>query len=83
VDEAKKETDLDQWQINGSVHYNEQWALLNKNDFEPVARGFKKLTELFECKKCNELLYVVPDRGDKEALRCGCGETNINLVTKS
>lgn len=83
IDEAKKETDLDQWQINGSVHYNEQWGSLNKNDFEPVARGFKKLTELFECKKCNELLYVVPDRGDKEALRCGCGDININLVTKS
>lgn len=83
VDAAKKETDLDQWQINGSVHYNEQWASLNKNDFEPVARGFKKLTELFECKKCSELLYVVPDRGDKEAIRCGCGDININLVTKS
>lgn len=83
IDDAKKETDLDQWQINGSVHYNEQWASLNKNDFEPVARGFKKLTELFECQKCNELLYVVPDRGDKESLRCGCGDININLVTKS
>jgi hypothetical protein len=83
IDEAKKETDLDQWQINGSVHYNEQWASLNKNDFQPVASGFKKLTALFECQKCNELLYVVPDRGDKEALRCGCGDLNINLVTKS
>ncbi len=83
IDAAKKETDLDQWQINGSVHYNEQWASLHKNDFEPVALGFKKLTELFECQKCNELLYVVPDRGDKESLRCGCGDQNINLVVKS
>lgn len=82
IDEAKKKTDLDQWQINGAVHYNEQWASLNKNDFEPVAQGFKALTELFECQKCNELLYVVPDRGDKEALRCGCGDVQINLVVK-
>lgn len=82
IDTAKKETDLDQWQINGSVHYNEQWASLNKNDFEPVALGFKKLTRLFECPKCNELLYVVPDRGEKEGLRCGCGDININLKSK-
>lgn len=83
LDTAKKETDLDQWQLNGSVHYNEKWASLNKSDFGPVANGFKNLTKLFECQKCNELLYVVPDRGDKESLRCGCGEININLVTKS
>lgn len=83
VDAAKKETDLDQWQINGSVHYNEQWASLNKNDFEPVALGFKKLTGLFECQKCNELLYVVPDRGEKELLRCGCGDVIINLLSKT
>ncbi len=82
LDTAAKKSEVEQWQINTAIHYNE-WANLNKNDFAPVVEAFKEVLALFECDKCNEVLYVIPERGTKEALRCGCGLVNINLLTKS
>jgi len=28
------------------------------------------------------MYFVAPDRGKKEALRCGCGGLNLNLLKK-
>jgi hypothetical protein len=72
---------VDQWQVNAAVHYN-GWANLQKNDFTPVVEAFRALTAAFYCNKCGEMLRITPDRGTKEALRCACGSTNINLVPK-
>lgn len=72
---------VDQWQLNAAVHYNE-WANLHAKDFAPVAKAFKALVEGLCCSKCGSLLYVVPTVGKSEALRCGCGVHNINLVKK-
>jgi len=33
--------------------------------------------------KCGEFFCVSPIKGDKEALRCGCGATNLNLLPKN
>ncbi|RWM47844.1 MAG: chromosome segregation protein SMC [Mesorhizobium sp.] len=79
--EAKIKTGYDNWQINTAVHFNE-WADLNRSDFAPVVTAFRGFTDAFTCDKCNEIYFVSPDRGKKEALRCGCGAVNLNLLQK-
>lgn len=80
---AKAETGCEQWQINKAVHYNE-WANFSKGDFAPVVNAFHLFVKSFSCTTCNEMYYVSPQRGPKkEALRCGCGDLNLNLVSRS
>ena len=80
--DAKIKTNVEQWQVNAAVHFN-TWADLKKEDFAPVVVAFRSFTETFACPTCEEIYYVVPDRGRKESLRCGCGATNLNLLTKT
>ena len=80
--EAKVKTNLDQWQVNTAVHFN-AWADLKKQDFMPVVAAFKAFTASFNCATCEEMYFLTPDRGKKEALRCGCGRLNLNLVQKA
>jgi recombinational DNA repair ATPase RecF len=82
LNDAAQASEVEQWQINTAIHYNE-WENLNKRDFEPVVEAFKALNSIFECDTCEELLYVSPERGKKEAVRCGCGSINMNLIKKS
>lgn len=79
--EAKTKTGYENWQINTAVHFNE-WADLKKEDFAPVITAFRAFTGAFGCSTCNEMYFVAPDRGKKEALRCGCGSLNLNLLQK-
>jgi hypothetical protein len=76
-------TYVDQWQVNAAVHYNE-WANLQKSDFAGIVQAFRSLLNALSCANpiCGSLLYVVPERGPREALRCTCGVTNINLRRK-
>lgn len=78
---ANQQTNCDQWQVNAAVHYNE-WANFTPQDFTPVVAAFKRLEQCFGCGQCGEILYVTPDRGEKEALRCGCGLINVNLLAR-
>ncbi|MCS4242693.1 recombinational DNA repair ATPase RecF [Rhizobium sp. BIGb0125] len=78
---AKTTTGYENWQINTAVHFNE-WANFRKEDFAPVAKAFRAFTSTFGCDTCNEMYFVTPSRGRKEALRCGCGELNLNLLKK-
>jgi len=78
---AVEASKVEQWQVNTAVHFNE-WANLHRNDFEPVANAFKALVEAFTCMKCNATFFVTPEHGEAEALRCGCGECNVNLLKK-
>lgn len=78
---AKTKTGYEKWQINTAVHFNE-WADLKKEDFAPVVIAFQSFTEAFACGTCNEMYFVAPNRGQKEALRCGCGNLNLNLLQK-
>jgi len=80
--DAKVKTGFDTWQVNAAVHFNE-WADLQKSDFEPVVAAFRAFTGAFQCLSCSEMYFVTPDRGPKEALRCGCGTLNLNLLQKS
>jgi hypothetical protein len=79
--EAKTKTNYEMWQVNAAVHFNE-WADLKKEDFAPVVVAFRSFTKVFSCAECEEIYFVVPDRGRKEALRCGCGAVNLNLLQK-
>lgn len=79
LSELSSASNVEQWQINAAVHYN-QWATLHPKDFKPVAESYQKLIEHFRCGKCNGLLRIIPERGPKEALRCDCSDININLV---
>ncbi len=81
-DATQKETQIDQWQLNAAVHYNE-WANLQKQDFEPVVQAYKALVDKFKCQSCNSLFYATPAFGNPESLRCNCGDMNINLQKKT
>lgn len=78
---ARQAAGADQWQLNAAVHYN-PWADLTKEDFAPVAATYKALVELYSCPVCNGMLQVTPSRGPREALRCACGDINLNLTIK-
>lgn len=75
------ESNVEQWQINPSVHYNE-WANLDKNDFSPVVTAYRKLTGFFFCPDCEGLFYVISNNGKYESLKCVCG-SGINLKFKN
>ena len=79
---ARQSANADQWQLNAAVHYN-PWADLSKADFMPVAAAYKALVEQYSCQVCKGMFHVTPSRGEKEALRCGCGDTNLNLTSKA
>lgn len=72
---------VEQWAINKSIHYNE-WAQLKKQDFGPVVEAFKNMLACFRCDACGGLIYVSPGKGSKENLRCDCGAFNLNLKVK-
>lgn len=81
--DAKKkiaETQSEQWMINKAVHYNE-WANLQAKEFAKVAAAFQTLLKSMQCQNesCAEFLCVTPSKGEREALRCGCGQSNYNL----
>lgn len=78
---ARDKSNLEGWQTNSAVHYNE-WANLQRNDFEPVVAAYKDFVEQFKCPQCNGMIYLVFDRGSKQALRCNCAHTNFNLAKK-
>lgn len=71
---------IEQWAINPSVHFNE-WADLQRHEFQEVADAFKELLRNLRCENvnCKSYLYVQPRKGKAEEMRCNCGETIINL----
>jgi recombinational DNA repair ATPase RecF len=84
--EAKKkiaETYSEQWMINKAVHYNE-WVNLQAQEFAKVVAAYQALLKSMQCKNipCSEFLFVPPSKGNREALRCGCGHNNFNLRAK-
>ncbi|WP_292533633.1 AAA family ATPase [Methylocystis sp.] len=81
--EAKQkiaDTQSEQWMINKAVHYT-AWANLQPKEFASVATAFQVFLKSMQCSNapCSEFLCVSPAKGEREALRCGCGNTNLNL----
>lgn len=80
---AKKligQANVEQWAINPSVHFNE-WTNLDSHEFARVVAAFRELLENLRCVQelCRSNLYLSPNKGEPEALRCNCGSVNINL----
>ena len=71
---------VEQWAINSSVHFNE-WANLDSHEFAQVVASFRELLENLRCEHeaCKSYLYLSPNKGNPETLRCNCGSVNINL----
>lgn len=80
--ELVAKTNSEQWTINPSVHFNE-WANLQRHEFQEVVYAFKMLLESLRCENenCKSYIYVSPRKSKAEALRCSCGTTNVNLKT--
>jgi hypothetical protein len=76
-------TKVEGWQTNAAVHYN-SWGNFAAEDFGPVVAAYRDLMQSFACTKpsCSSLLYVQPERGAREQVRCACNDTNINLRKK-
>ena len=83
-DSCVAKSQLEQWQTNSAIHFNE-WANLQVEDFKPLVQAFRQLVESFHCpeSKCNSIFYVTPTKGLIENLKCSCGALNLNLVIKS
>lgn len=81
IGESLTATNTEQWMVNPAIHYNE-WANFSVNDFKPVASAFKNLVGKFFCEKpdCAGMFYlsITPPKTE-DAVRCQCGNTNINL----
>lgn len=77
------EMQSEQWMINKAVHYNE-WVALQPKEFAVVAGAFQSFLRSMQCKNaaCGEFLFVTPKKGKREAMRCGCGQNNLNLSKK-
>jgi hypothetical protein len=69
--------------INKAAHYNE-WHNLQPQEFAKVAAAFRAFLQSMQCQNasCAGFLSVSPMKGEREALRCSCGATNLNLVIK-
>jgi recombinational DNA repair ATPase RecF len=80
LSESNAALSIEQWAVNKAVHYNE-WANFGRKDFEPVVAAYKELMECFSCKVCKAWLHISP-RHKPEALRCECGDINLNLNSK-
>ena len=77
-------SNVEQWNINKAVHYN-NWANLEKQDFQPVVNAFKDMYEkVFSCPQegCQSVLKVTFDGAKIIGVRCNCGHVNWNLNKK-
>lgn len=74
---------IEQWAVNASVHYNE-WANLGAADFRDVVGAFQDLFALFRCPKpdCGQLLHITWVDNAPMNVRCACGAVNWNLKEK-
>lgn len=80
--QVSQQVQAEQGNVNRVVHYNE-WANLSPDDFGPVVAAFHSLYDLFFCSACGSAIYVIPETGDSQSLRCKCTEMNLNLVRKT
>ena len=70
----------EQWVVNKAIHYNE-WATFTTQEFRAVVEVFRALLLQLRCTKagCESWIYVTPNKGDPEVLRCRCMAVNLNL----
>lgn len=78
---AVQATNVEQWQVNPAIHFNE-WANLQRADFEPVVAAFRTLAAGFSCANCGGGIHVSPPKGSKKVLLCRCGTISFGFSKK-
>ncbi len=73
ANEIINRSQVEQWIINGEVHYN-TWLEASKADFEPVVEAYKDLFGLFRCTACGATISLSEDRTGKKTISCHCNE---------
>ena len=78
---AVPEQESEAWLVNALVHNND-WANASTNDLKPVLQSARAFLDLFMCDNadCGGWIYT---RFPENALRCDCGNYNLNLKKKS
>lgn len=79
--EDLKRTQLEQWIINESVHFN-KLADSEKDDFLPVVEAFQDFESHFMCSNCGGKIAVNLIEKQETAVKCPCGKINWNLEMK-
>lgn len=74
-------TNVEQWAINDTVHYN-AWENLSAAEFKPVVEAFQDLFDLFRCTTCGTMLRVETAGQTESTVRCDCGAVSWNLTEK-
>jgi hypothetical protein len=74
-------TQMEQWAVNASVHYN-NWANLSAADFRPVVEAFQDLFALFLCTDCRSMLRIATTGNIPAAVGCNCGTVRWSLIEK-
>lgn len=74
------EQESEVWLVNSMVHNND-WANASVNDFKPVLEATRAFLDLFTCdnEACGGWIYT---GWPEDALRCDCGNYNLNLRKK-
>lgn len=74
------EQESEAWLVNALVHNND-WASASVNDLKPVLEATRAFLGLFTCdnEACGGWIYTV---WPEDALRCDCGNSNLNLKKK-
>lgn len=79
--ERLADTQMEQWAINKSVHYNE-WANLTPDEFRAVVSAYRELLAAFLCPSCDGWIDLLSGDSAGAALACGCKQTCLNLQRK-
>jgi hypothetical protein len=83
VSQAYSRTQVEQWPMNATIHYNEWLNNLQEHEFRPAVQAYKDLLTQLGCSQCDTYLHVLPQRGSSlEELRCDCGKVSFNLKRK-
>jgi energy-coupling factor transporter ATP-binding protein EcfA2 len=72
---------VEQWAINENVHYS-KWEEFMPEDFRPVYEAWRDLFGLYQCPRCDGMLFLSTQGQKSVAVRCKCGDRNWNLVKK-
>lgn len=80
--EIKATTNIDNWMINPSVHYNE-WENLNATEFKTVVDTYRCLITAIECGDCGSFPYLLFDGLIPTVMRCNCGARSFDMTKKS
>lgn len=85
MEDISQRLDKDGAALNPNVHWNEtesEFAHCTPDELEPAIAAYRDLYEELWCGTCNSCLRLVKEGNRPAAMRCRCGDTNMNLRKK-